>query len=102
NLAGGKCSRAYGMVTSFTKEYFLSYRSLESFRESVCEPARENYEKVYVHEIDEMVADADSVTVYFRLRYKTTWMPSAQDRSMHFRLKRSGKRWLIDGPTLEI
>jgi len=99
-LAAGKCRGAYGMVSSFAKEYSTSYRTLKDFRENVCEPMRGRYEEVSVFKVDGVEPSGDGVVVVFRLRFKTSWMPRSQDRPMRFNLKRKGRRWLLDGPDL--
>lgn len=101
-LAAGDCRGAYGLVSDYAVTYYLEYGTFEKFRQNVCRTTIGKYDVMEVREIDRVVEGVDEAVVYFRLRFRASWMPLEQDRPMEFHLSRQGRRWRIDGPVFDL
>jgi len=101
SLSDNQCRRAYDLVHPETKEYYSNYRKFSDFKSTVCEPAKSKYDRLYVKNIDNLIAGSERTEVYFQLGFKPALVPNEGVRGMNFALERVGKRWLIVGPFLE-
>ena len=102
HLSEGKCRRAYRLVSSYTKDYYDEYRTLDDFKQNVCDKVYNKYDFMEIVEIVDVIGDGDKVTVYFRFRYKVSWMTRKADRDVKFELYRKGRKWYVEGPFLSL
>jgi hypothetical protein len=100
-LSDGDCKNAFSMVSSYLKDYDTNYGSLDSFNKNVCGQIRGKYSSVRVQSVEPAGITSDMATVHLRLKLKPTILPQSIDRTILFDLRREGKKWHIDGPSLD-
>lgn len=101
-LSDGKCKSAYSMVSDFAKEYNPSYSSFEEYKKSVCDKAEMRYVKFRVFRIDNIFSDDEKAMVEFRVQYDSRAFARNMEKHMRYDLRKSGRKWKIDGPDLEM
>lgn len=102
SLSKGQCKRAYGMVYLTTREYDPRYSSYKEFKLNVCDPVERKYDRVRVVKIDNVIGGGSEAIVNFWIIFDPKAVPYKGKRPMMFEMVKSGRRWYVKGPSLEI
>jgi hypothetical protein len=102
-LAGGRCDKAYDMVSYYAKKKYDGCSTYDNFQRNTCAPVAVKYVFLDLFHVEDTAVNGsgDEASVLARLKYKAPWMPKSQFRTTEFILRREGGHWLLDGPVLQ-
>ncbi len=101
SLARHRCAKAYTFVSYFEKKNDPRYATFEDFQRSVCIPVVHKYTYLDMIHVDDTIINGDTANLLVRLKYRASWMPMAQIRTVTYLMRKEGSRWRVDGPDLQ-
>ncbi len=100
-LAHRRCGKAYDFVSYTAKKSDVRYKDYDSFLNSVCIPVSKKYTFLEMRRVEDTIQDGDHASVLSLLRFKASWMPKTQLRTIEFRLIKEEGKWKMDDYILQ-